>query len=106
MDDDALRDLFASLPDVSIRRLFGGKGIYSDGVIVAVVIRGELRLKADAETIPLFEEAGAKQWVYTRSRGGETAMPYWSVPDSAFDDPDEMAGWAKLAYEAGMRAGR
>jgi DNA transformation protein len=106
VDDDALRDLFESLPDVSIRRLFGGKGIYADGVIVAVVIRDELRLKADAETAPLFEKAGATQWVYTRSRGGQTSMPYWSVPETALDDPDEMAKWAKLAYEAGMRAER
>ncbi|TIO57356.1 MAG: TfoX/Sxy family protein, partial [Mesorhizobium sp.] len=36
----------------------------------------------------------------------EVAMPYWSVPDSAFDDPDEMAVWARRAYEAGRRAGR
>jgi DNA transformation protein len=33
-------------------------------------------------------------------------MPYWTVPDSAVDDPDEMAVWARKAYEAGLRAGK
>jgi DNA transformation protein len=33
-------------------------------------------------------------------------MPYWSVPDIALDDPDEMAKWARLALEAAMRAGK
>lgn len=107
MDEDALRDLFAGLGPVSIRRLFGGKGIYHQGVIIAVEIRGELRLKADAETAPAFKAAGCSQWTYTGSRHGkEVSMPYWSVPDSAVDDPDEMARWARLAYEASLRAGK
>jgi DNA transformation protein len=33
-------------------------------------------------------------------------MPYWTVPDSAIDDTDEMTRWARIAYEAGVRAGK
>jgi DNA transformation protein len=33
-------------------------------------------------------------------------MPYWSIPDDAFDDPDIMARWVRLAYEAAVRADR
>ena len=106
MDNDAIADLFAGLGPVRIRRLFGGKGIYYDGVIVAVVLRGELMLKADAVSAPDFEAAGARQWTYTGSRHGKlVAMPYWTVPDSAVDDPDEFAIWARRAYEAGLRSG-
>jgi DNA transformation protein len=106
MDDEAIADLFAGLGPVRIRRLFGGKGIYHDGVIVAIEIRGELMLKADAESAPAFAEAGCRQWTYTGSRHGKrVAMPYWTVPDSAVDDPEEFAAWARRAYEAGLRAG-
>ncbi|TIP37570.1 MAG: TfoX/Sxy family protein, partial [Mesorhizobium sp.] len=49
MDNTRLEELFESLGPISIRKLFGGKGIYCDGVIVAVVVRGELMLKADEE---------------------------------------------------------
>ena len=107
MDITRREELFDSLGPISIRKLFGGKGIYCDGVIVAVVVRGELMLKADEESIPAFTAAGCKQWTYTGSRHGKVvAMPYWSVPDSAFDDPDEIAMWARRAYEAGRRAGK
>jgi DNA transformation protein and related proteins len=30
-------------------------------------------------------------------------MPYWTVPDEAYDDPDLMAKWARLAFEAAVR---
>ncbi|WP_027057200.1 TfoX/Sxy family protein [Mesorhizobium loti] len=107
MDNERIAELFAGLGPVSIRRLFGGKGIYFDGVIVAIVLRGELLLKADEHSIPDFEAAGCQQWTYTGTRHGKlVAMPYWSVPDDAFDDPDEMAVWAQRAYEAGRRVGK
>jgi len=105
MDNERIAELFEGLGPVSIRRLFGGKGIYFDGVIVAIVLRGELLLKADEQSAPDFEAAGCKQWTYTGSRHGKLiAMPYWSVPDSAFDDPDEMLEWARAALAAGQRA--
>jgi DNA transformation protein len=105
MENDAIRDLFAGLGPVEVRRLFGGKGIYHGGVIVAVEIRGELMLKADGESAPDFAAAGSRQWSYTGSRHGKlVSMPYWTVPDSAVDDPDAFAFWARKAYEAGLRA--
>lgn len=107
MDNDAIADLFSGLGQIDIRRMFGGKGIYHRGVIVAIEIRGELMLKADAESAPAFAAAGCTQWTYTSSRhGSPVAMPYWSVPDEALDDADGMAPWATLAYAAGQRAGR
>lgn len=88
MDNEAIGDLFAGLGPVSIRRMFGGKGIYFDNVIIAIEIRGELMLKADAKNAPELAAAGCRQWTYTGSR------------------PDEMAVWARKSYEAGLRAGK
>lgn len=104
MDDDDLRDIFSPFGTVAIRRMFGGKGIYVDGVIVALIVDGELLLKADPESRAAFAEAGARQWTYEAAGGKTAAMPYWSVPDAALDDPDLMRGWAGLAVDAGRRA--
>ena len=104
MDNDEIRDVFQSLGPITIRRMFGGKGIYCDGVIFALEVRDEILLKADAETAQRFAEAGARQWIYERKDGKTGAMPYWSVPDDAWDDPDLMAQWARLAFEAGLRS--
>ena len=31
-------------------------------------------------------------------------MPYWTIPDRAIDDPDELAIWTRKAYEAAVRS--
>ena len=105
MNDDAIRDLFAGLGPVQIKRMFGGKGIYHQGLIVAVEVDGEILLKASQHSATEFAGAGCTQWVYQGKKGrGPTAMPYWSIPDSALDDPDEMQVWARRAYEAALQA--
>ena len=105
MDNSDIDEMFSSLGPVTVKRMFGGKGIYHRGLIVAVEFEGELLLKADALSAPAFATAGARRWTYEGRAGKPVAMPYWSVPDAAFDDPDEMARWVRLAWEAAMRAG-
>jgi DNA transformation protein len=107
MDRERIEELFAGLGPVSIRRMFGGKGIYIDGVIFAVELDGELMLKADAQAAPDFVAAGCRQWTYPNRKSGKPVpMPYWSVPDEALDDPDEMTPWARKALEAARRSGK
>ncbi len=103
MDDDDIRDLFAGLGPVSIRRMFGGKGIYHEGLIIAVDMRGVLLVKGDADVSAEYEAAGARRWSYD-GKGRPVAMPYWYVPVNALDDPDEMADWARKAYGAAVRS--
>jgi DNA transformation protein len=106
MDNDAIDDLFAGLGPVEIKRMFGGKGIYHRGVIIGIVLDGEIMLKADARSAPDFEAEGCRQWKYDGKKGKQVAMPYWSTPDGALDDVDAMTPWARKAYEAGLRAGK
>ncbi|MBU4530370.1 MAG: TfoX/Sxy family protein [Hoeflea sp.] len=105
MDNELIREMFDSLGEVTIKRMFGGKGIYHQGKILALEVDGEILLKADAESAPAFREAGARQWVYEgKARAGPVAMPYWSIPETALDEPDELAYWVRLAWEAALRA--
>lgn len=104
MDNVEIEEVFSSLGPVGIKRMFSGKGIYHQGVIIALYLFDELMLKADAQSAPAFSAAGARQWVYQREGKNPVAMPYWSVPEDAYDDPDEMAKWVRLAFEAGLRA--
>ena len=106
MDNAAIEEMFESLGTISIRRMFGGKGIYHQGVIFALELYDEIMLKADAETAPLFAEAGARQWSYEGKSGKPVLMPYWSIPDEALDDPEVMARWSRLAFEAGLRTAK
>ena len=68
MDDDVITEIFAGLGPVSIRKMFGGKGVYHDGVIVGIEVRGDVLLKADKMPAPEFETAGGKRWTYDGKR--------------------------------------
>lgn len=102
-DDTDIAEMFAALGPVSIRRMFGGKGIYRLGRIVAIALHDEIMLKADAISAPQFEAAGARRWTHEGKAGKAVAMPYWSIPEDAFDDPSVMADWVRLAYAAALR---
>ena len=104
MNQTEIEELFSALGPVTVRRMFGGKGVYHRGLIVAVEFGGEMLLKADEVSAPQFEAAGARRWAYEGKTGKAVQMPYWSIPDDAFDDPEIMAGWVRLAYEAARRA--
>jgi len=103
MDSIDIEEMFSGLGPVAIRRMFGGKGVYHRGLIIAVEVRGEMLLKADAVSAPEFEAAGARRWAYQGKAGRPVNMPYWTIPDAALDDPDAMAHWAQLAYQAALR---
>lgn len=103
MSPDDIQDMFAALGTVSVKKMFGGKGVYSDGMIIAVEVDGDILLKADAASAPDFAAAGCRQWAYDGKKG-PVKMPYWSIPESALDDRDEMARWARQALDAALRA--
>lgn len=105
MDNEDIEDMFRPFGQVSIRRMFGGKGIYVDGRIVACDLYGELMIKGDSDSSDEIEAAGGARWTYTHNKTGKAvSMPYWSLPSSAYDDDDERRHWARLAVEAGLRA--
>ena len=104
MDAAEIAHLFAGLGEVSVRRMFGGKGVYHRGLIIAVEVRGEILLKADDVSATAFAAAGARRWTYEGRSGKPVSMPYWSIPDEALDDDELMGRWARQAYEAAVRS--
>jgi DNA transformation protein len=104
MDADAIIELFAAFGRVSVRRLFGGFGIYADGVMFALSARGVIHLKADDQTAAAFREEGAVPFSYATKSGTHTIMSYWRLPDRLYDDPDELAAWARTALAVARRA--
>lgn len=103
MDNAAIEDMFAAVGPVTIKRMFGGMGIYAQGTIIAIETDSEIFLKVDAVSAPQFKAAGSRQWRYD-GKGKPVFMPYWTIPDAAYDDPDVMADWVRLALEAGKRS--
>jgi len=93
---DFVAELFAPLGGVAVRRMFGGAGVYSRGVMFALVIDNTLYLKADANTKDDFEARGMGPFVYD-AKGKPISMSYWQMPPELVDDPDEAVAWGRKA---------
>jgi DNA transformation protein and related proteins len=104
MDNIEIEEMFEGLGPVMIKRMFGGKGVYHRGLIIAIELRDGMLLKADDLSAPEFEAAGARRWVYEGKAGKAVQMPYWSIPEDAYDDPEIMGHWVRLAFQAALRA--
>jgi DNA transformation protein and related proteins len=102
-----VKDQLAPLGDVTSRRMFSGAGIYSDGVIFALVLRDDtLYFKVDDGNRAQFEAEGLEPFRYEAKGRTVEVGAYWHVPERLFDDPDEMLEWARAALAAGQRAAR
>lgn len=85
-------DLLSGLGPISTRKMFGGLGIYRDGVIFALVSSdGQLFIKATGDLAEQLQAEGAVQF---------HSMPYWSMPDAALDDPAASVAWAQQSLSA------
>lgn len=104
MDAGFIHDLFAEFGPVQVRTMFGGAGVFADGLMFALVVDDVLYLKADEDSAALFERENCSPFSY-RTRGGRrTVMSYWRLPDRLYDDPVGLARWAERALAA-ARAG-
>lgn len=97
-----LRDLFAPLGPISARAMFGGYGIYFEGLIIGVILDETPYFKTDALTRGDFEAAGCAPAIY-EAKGKTLEMSYWSLPEEALESPQAMRPWAMRAIEAAQR---
>jgi DNA transformation protein and related proteins len=107
VDPEFIRDLFAPFGPVTVRRMFGGAGIYREGLMFALVFDGAIFLKVDEASIPDFEREGSRPFVYTRAKSpgkvGRASLSYWRLPERLYDDPEELAVWAERALAIAQR---
>lgn len=104
MDPDRIRELFSAFRPVAVRRMFGGAGIYADGVMFALLSSdGVLYLKVDPSTEGDFEREGLPSFAPVMKGGRRTVMPYRKMPERLHDDPEELSQWAARALVAAQR---
>jgi DNA transformation protein len=84
------------------RAMFGGHGLYVDGLFFGIVVDDVLYLRVDAGSRAAFGDAAPFEFM-TRD-GRRQAMSYLRAPDEALERPDAMAQWVRLAVGAALRA--
>ena len=102
---DHLTELFQAFGPVTVRRMFGGHGIFRDGLMFGLVADDARYLKADRRNRTMFESHGLPRFEYVK-QGKRISVSYYLAPDSALEDPQELADWARSAFEAALRGER
>lgn len=97
MDEDAIADLFAAFGPVVVKRMFGGAGLYADGLMFALWAGDTFYLKADAALAGDLKGRGSVPFSYEAKGVVRTMGGYWSVPEAALDDADDLAALARRA---------
>ena len=107
MDAESVCELFVRFGPVSVNRMFGGAGIWSGGLMLALEFDGVIYLRVDEASIADFEREGSKPFVYPRAKTpgkiGRPSRSFWRLPERLYDDPDELAIWAERAFAVAER---
>jgi DNA transformation protein len=98
-----LHEVFELFGPILVRKMFGGYGIYRNGLMFALVADNTLYLKADSENAGDFVKEGLGRFSYRRS-GKVTQMSYYQAPAEIMEDREQAAIWAQRSFEAALRS--
>ena len=85
---------------ITSRAMFGGLGLYHDGVFMGVVDDDRLYLKIDDQTEPSYIERGMEGWSPDPSPKG---FAYRELPADVLEDPALCGEWLDAARDAAVR---
>jgi DNA transformation protein len=100
---DFVLEQLAPAGRVTSRDMFGGVGLYLDGVFFALIDDDSLYFKTDDSNRPRFQNAGSRPFCPYPARP-DLQMGYWEVPADVLEDADALAVWAREALEVALKA--
>lgn len=88
---------------VTARAMFGGYGLYAEGVMFALIAYDRLYFKVDAGNLADYEAAGCSPFVY-EGKGKPIRMSYYVLPTEVWEDTAQLADWVAASRAAAQRA--
>ena len=82
-------DKLAGLGEVNGRAMFGGYGIFHQGLMFALMADDVLYFKVDETNREMYEKAGSGKFPH--------GISYWEVPTEVFEDMAKLYEWAEIS---------
>ena len=96
-----LIDLFAPFGPLMPKRMFSFTGLYVGDVMFGLVVDERIYLKTDEHSRKHYEAEGSKPLRFRpRPRGEMVTTNYFALPERLYDEPEELAAWARKAHKA------
>lgn len=103
--DDAV-EMFQRLGPIHTRKMMGGLTIYAQDVTFAIYDPDQAYfLKSDKQTQHIYEAEGLARFTF-EMKDKTASMNYYAMPEAAYDDPDILEQWARMALDVALRAKR
>ena len=100
-DPHRFDDLFSEFGPIKLRRFFGGEGIVADDVMIGMVFDDIIYFHTNEGTRAAFVAEGCKPFTFLKRSKNEMIATHWyALPERLYDDPEELAAWARIALEA------
>lgn len=93
-----VKDILSSLRGVTSRAMFGGYGLYKDGVMFGIVADDQVYFKVGETNRKKYEAAGSKPLTYDTKKRKNITLSYWEVPTEVLEDRDEIVRWAEESH--------
>lgn len=101
--DYVIDEVLREIPGITSKSMFGGWGIYKNGIFFALIADNELYFKVDEENKKDYEELGSEPFVY-QSKNGPITMSYWILPEEIRDDLEKLRTWIDKSVTAGIKS--
>ena len=98
-------EILASHGEMTSKPMFGGHGIYKNGVIVAFIAYDELYFKVDESNKSQYKDFDSEPFIF-EAKGKKTAMSYWKVPMEILEDENQIGVWLDQSYEISLKTKR
>lgn len=95
-------DLLSHCDSITSRAMFGGYGIYKNGVIFAIIARDELYFKVDQSNIEQYKKQGSEAFTF-EAKGKVSKMSYWKVPLLIMEDETQLKDWVEQSYNISLK---
>jgi DNA transformation protein and related proteins len=93
----------AQLADVTSRRMFGGAGLYSDGLFFGLIMDDVLYLRVDDSNRAHYSSRGMAQFRPYADRP-HLSMNYYAIPADVLEDAVALVSWARRSVTVAMKA--
>jgi DNA transformation protein len=97
---EILKEALGRYGTVIGRLMFGGVGVYCDGLFFAIISGGVLYFKVSDATLAAFVAEGSRPFTYTTKEGPRELHSYWRVPERLLDDLEELCEWGRASVAA------
>lgn len=96
---DGITARLTHMGPVSGRSMFGGFGVFIDGLMFGLIADDALYLKVDEGNRAAYADADSEPFTH-QGKSKPIELSYWKMPANSFLDEDLLVEWRSEAYSA------